>query len=50
MEMHPRPVDVAVKRPVGESYGGKDVQLDTAVNELLKQLGTAVKATTGLQR
>src|SRR5262249_2949485 len=25
MEMHPRPVDVAVTRPVGESYAGKDV-------------------------
>jgi C-terminal processing protease CtpA/Prc len=39
MEMHPRPVDVPVKRPVGESYTGKDSQLDTAVVELLKQLG-----------
>jgi Tol biopolymer transport system component len=40
MEMHPRPVDVPVTRPVGESYSGKDVQLDTAVAELLKQLGS----------
>jgi C-terminal processing protease CtpA/Prc len=40
MEMHPRPVDVLVTRPVGESYTGKDVQLDAAVAELLKQLGT----------
>ena len=39
MEMHPRPVDVPVTRPVGESYTGKDVQLDTAVAELLKQIG-----------
>jgi tricorn protease len=39
MEMHPRPVDVPVKRPVGESFTGNDVQLDTAVSELLKQLG-----------
>ena len=39
MEMHPRPVDIPVTRPVGESYSGKDVQLDTAVAELLKQLG-----------
>jgi tricorn protease len=39
MEMHPRPVDVPVTRPVGESFTGKDVQLDTAVAELLKQLG-----------
>ncbi len=38
MEMHPRPVDVPVQRPVGESYSGKDVQLDVAVAELLRQL------------
>ena len=43
MEMHPRPVDIAVKRPVGESYSGKDVQLDTAVAELIKQLGSGSK-------
>jgi Tol biopolymer transport system component/C-terminal processing protease CtpA/Prc len=43
MEMHPRPVDVAVTRPVGESYTGKDVQLDAAVAELLKQLGAATR-------
>ena len=41
MEMHPRPVDVAVKRAVGESYSGKDAQLDAAVAELLKQLGSS---------
>jgi Tol biopolymer transport system component/C-terminal processing protease CtpA/Prc len=39
MEMHPRAVDVPVTRPVGESYSGKDVQLDAAVAELLKQIG-----------
>jgi C-terminal processing protease CtpA/Prc len=39
MEMHPRPVDVSVVRPVGESYGGKDSQLDAAVDVLLKQIG-----------
>jgi len=39
MEMHPRPVDVMVVRPVGESYSGKDSQLDAAVRELLGQLG-----------
>jgi hypothetical protein len=38
MEMHPRPVDVESKRPMGESYTGNDVQLDTAVTELLRQL------------
>ena len=39
MEMHPRPVDVPVVRPVGESYGGRDSQLDAAVRELLAQIG-----------
>ncbi len=38
MEMHPRPVDVAVTRPIGEGLGGKDSQLDAAVTELLKGL------------
>ncbi len=35
MERNPRPVDVPVTRPVGESYTGKDSQLDAAVRELL---------------
>ena len=43
MEMHPRPVDVPVKRAVGESYTTRDAQLDTAIAELLKQLGSAPK-------
>jgi hypothetical protein len=35
---------------VGESYTDKDVQLDTAVAELLKQLGAgATKSTAGQQ-
>lgn len=38
MEMHPRPVDVPVERPIGESYSDRDIQLDTAVKELLGQL------------
>jgi len=38
MEMHPRPVDVRVDRPVGESYAGRDSQLDAAVRELLAQI------------
>jgi len=46
MEMHPRPVDVPVTRAVGESYSGKDVQLDTAVGELLKQIGPPRTRTT----
>jgi C-terminal processing protease CtpA/Prc len=39
MEMNPRPVDIPVKRAIGESYTGKDSQLDAAVSELLKQIG-----------
>ena len=35
MELHPRPVDVEVKRPLGESYGAKDTQLDKAIEVLL---------------
>ena len=38
MEMNPRQVDVLVERPIGESYTGKDSQLDAAVKELLKRL------------
>jgi len=32
-------VDVPVVRPVGESYSGRDSQLDAAVRELLQQIG-----------
>jgi tricorn protease len=39
MENNPRPVDIAVTRPIGESYTGKDSQLDAAVKELLFELG-----------
>ena len=39
MEMHPRPVDVLVQRPVGESYTGRDSQLDAAVKALLERAG-----------
>jgi Tol biopolymer transport system component/C-terminal processing protease CtpA/Prc len=38
MEMHPRSVDVTVVRPMGESYAGRDSQLDAAVRELLAAL------------
>ena len=38
MEMHPRPVDVHVKRPIGESYGSQDSQLDRAVQVLSAQI------------
>ncbi|HKY98256.1 MAG TPA: S41 family peptidase [Gemmatimonadaceae bacterium] len=37
MEMHPRPVDVEVIRPVGESYTARDSQLDAAVQVLLRK-------------
>lgn len=39
MELNPRPVDVQITRPIGESLQGKDSQLDTAVRELLTQIG-----------
>jgi C-terminal processing protease CtpA/Prc len=40
MERNPRPVDLEVTRPIGETLTGRDSQLDTAVRELLKQLGS----------
>jgi C-terminal processing protease CtpA/Prc len=38
MERNPRPVDVEVSRPIGETLTDRDSQLDAAVRELLKQL------------
>lgn len=38
MEMHPRPVDVHIAEPLGESYHDKDSRLAAAVKVLLKQL------------
>ena len=38
MEMNPRPVDVPVTRPIGESYTNRDAQLDAAVRELLAEV------------
>jgi C-terminal processing protease CtpA/Prc len=35
MERNPRPVDVAVPRALGESYGARDAQLDAAVKVLM---------------
>jgi tricorn protease len=35
MEMHPRPVDIEVERPLGETGTGSDAQLERAVSELL---------------
>jgi len=37
MEMHPRPVDVEVERPLGETETGHDAQLEAAVKVLLDQ-------------
>ncbi|MGI9035140.1 MAG: S41 family peptidase, partial [Pyrinomonadaceae bacterium] len=39
MEMNPRPVDIFVTRPIGETLTGKDSQLDAAARELLAQIG-----------
>ena len=39
MERNPRPVDIEVTRPIGETLTDHDSQLDAAVRELLKQLG-----------
>ena len=47
MELNPRPVDVPVTRPVGESLRGKDSQLDTAVKELLRQLTSRTSTSEG---
>jgi tricorn protease len=41
MERNPRPVDIEVTRPIGETLTDRDSQLDVAVRELLKQLGTS---------
>ena len=41
LEMHPRPVDVPVARPLGESLRGVDSELDAAVSTLLGELGAA---------
>jgi Tol biopolymer transport system component/C-terminal processing protease CtpA/Prc len=41
MERNPRPVDLEVTRPIGETLTTRDSQLDAAVRELLKQLGTS---------
>ncbi|QJR37917.1 S41 family peptidase [Gemmatimonas groenlandica] len=41
LERHSRPVDIAVDRPMGESYTGRDTQLERAVAELLKTLANS---------
>jgi Tol biopolymer transport system component/C-terminal processing protease CtpA/Prc len=47
MEMHPRPVDVSVVRPIGESYTTHDAQLDAAIATLLDQIGSKPKPAVG---
>ncbi|HSE97360.1 MAG TPA: S41 family peptidase, partial [Blastocatellia bacterium] len=37
MELSPRPVDIPAQRPIGETYTGRDTQLDAAVRELMNQ-------------
>ena len=41
MELNPRPVDIPVSRPIGESYTDQNTQLDVAVKELIRQLDEA---------
>jgi tricorn protease len=41
MEMHPRPVDIAVTRPIGEALASRDSQLDAAVYELLQEVSSS---------
>jgi Tol biopolymer transport system component len=40
MEMHPRPVDIPAAKPIGEGLLGRDSQLEAAVTELLKEIGS----------
>ncbi|MFL5612030.1 MAG: DPP IV N-terminal domain-containing protein [Gemmatimonadaceae bacterium] len=53
LELVPRAVDIRVDRSLGESYTGRDVQLDAAVKELLAEIdarGTRKPATSSGQR
>jgi len=38
LERASRKVDIEVERPMGESYTGRDAQLERAVQELLNQV------------
>jgi len=44
MERNPRPVDLEVSRPIGETLTDRDSQLDVAVRELLKELGAGSRS------
>ncbi len=37
MERNPRPVDIQVERPMGQTYTGRDAELEAAVKELLAE-------------
>jgi hypothetical protein len=46
MEGHPRPVDIPVSRALGESFQGRDSELDAAVRSLLGALGKLTPPTS----
>jgi Tol biopolymer transport system component/C-terminal processing protease CtpA/Prc len=46
MEMHPRPVNIAVAQPLGSSYQGEDPRLAAAVRVLLNQLNQSKSGNT----
>jgi tricorn protease len=46
MELNPRPVDIPVTRPIGESRTGRDSQLDASVRELIKQIDASKRGRT----
>jgi len=50
MELHPRPVDLPVDKPVGEAYTARDSQLDAAVAELLKELSAVGNQPSAIRR
>ena len=49
LERASRKVDISVERPMGESYTGRDAQLERAVQELMNQL-RGQRARAGSQR
>jgi len=49
LERASRRVDIPVDRPMGESYTGRDVQLERAVQELMTQVRTS-RARAGSER
>jgi hypothetical protein len=49
LERASRKVDIPVDRPMGESYTGRDAQLERAVQELMSQIASK-RASTGSRR